>query len=110
MKSGVSRKICASKARIVKETPTGTLSIQAARRHGNDEIQALNFQLERPLFGGVGQSLSGHGYHHDAKSPVAASPRVWRDLQRPYFGTFQFTACMNSMNARNLLGVWARFA
>ena len=27
-----------------------------------------------------------------------------------YFGTCQFTACMNSMNARNLLGVWARFA
>jgi hypothetical protein len=28
-----------------------------------------------------------------------------------HFGAFEFTAaCMNSMNARNLLGVWARFA
>jgi hypothetical protein len=38
--------------------------------------------------------------------PVAA----WRGLQRAYFGTFEFTACMNSMNARKLCGVWARFA
>ena len=30
--------------------------------------------------------------------------------QRAYFGTFPFTARMNSMNARNLLGMCARFA
>ena len=44
-----------------------------------------------------------------AHFPEAGSPRVWRDLQRAYFGTL-FAACMNSMNARNLLGMWARFA
>jgi len=45
-----------------------------------------------------------------AKSPEVGSPRMWCDLQRAYFGTFELTACTNSMNARNLLGVWARFA
>ena len=56
------------------------------------------------------RSRSEHGWHNDAKLPEAGSPRVWRDLQRAYFGTFRFTVCMKSMNARNLLGVWARFA
>jgi hypothetical protein len=67
----------------------------------------------------MGPALSG-GFHVGeflwlersrlCKSPEAGSPRVWRDLQRAYFDTFRFTVCMNLMNARNLLGMWARLA
>src|SRR5262245_62044268 len=46
----------------------------------------------------------------NAKSLEAGSSRVRRGLQYAYFGIFPFTAFMNSMNARNLLGMWARFA